>query len=238
MAEAWLEEYLRPGRRLVEVGSGVLSAIEPTARDSGYDGQARSYDRLIGNRPCSRDVALVRFARVTERIFHIATRADWEAARHSGSYTTSTLGRTLAEVGFIHAARRDQVAGVFAAFYRGVREPLVLLTIAPERLLDAEVRDEDVDGTAYPHVYGPINRGAVVDVRPLNRDGGTQSFGALFLQEMVARMGLALLVMVTGAVGLAIGSGTGSAVGPLSGAAAGLAIGGVAVAVFVKARRR
>jgi uncharacterized protein (DUF952 family) len=42
------------------------------------------------------------------RIFHIATLADWKQAAESGSYTTSTLGRTLAEEGFIHAARHDR----------------------------------------------------------------------------------------------------------------------------------
>ena len=31
------------------------------------------------------------------RIFHIAAAADWTAAQRSGTYTTSTLGRTLAE---------------------------------------------------------------------------------------------------------------------------------------------
>ena len=46
------------------------------------------------------------------RIFHIATVADWEAAQRSGSYTTSTLGRTLVEEGFIHASRADQWQGV------------------------------------------------------------------------------------------------------------------------------
>ena len=47
------------------------------------------------------------------RIFHIATAADWEHARRSGRYTTSTWGRTLDDVGFLHAAHRHQVAGVF-----------------------------------------------------------------------------------------------------------------------------
>ena len=50
------------------------------------------------------------------RIFHIATAVEWEAATRSGSYTTSTLGRTLAEEGFIHASHEDQwrqVMGIF-----------------------------------------------------------------------------------------------------------------------------
>ena len=53
-----------------------------------------------------------------ERIFHIATAADWRATLATGTYTTSTVGRSLAEEGFIHASRREQVQGVFDRYYR------------------------------------------------------------------------------------------------------------------------
>ena len=42
-------------------------------------------------------------ARVS-RIYHIAVRADWERALADGAYTRSTVDRTLAEEGFIHAS--------------------------------------------------------------------------------------------------------------------------------------
>lgn len=106
-----------------------------------------------------------------ERIFHIATAADWRRATETGTYTTSTIGRTLEEEGFIHASRRDQVQGVFDRYYRGAGEDLVLLTIDPARLAEAEVRVEAVGDDSYPHIYGPINRAAVVDVAPLDRRG-------------------------------------------------------------------
>ena len=96
-----------------------------------------------------------------ERIFHIATHEDWSRALRTGRYTTSTLGRTLGDEGFIHASRADQVAAVFDRWYRDVREPLVLLTVDPARL-DAEVRHERVGDEVYPHVYGPLTPAAVV----------------------------------------------------------------------------
>ena len=108
---------------------------------------------------------------MTERIFHIATRADWDETVRSGTYTTSTVGRTLADEGFIHASRREQVDGVFERYYRSLGQPLVLLTIDPARLTDAEVRVEPVGDDTYPHVYGPINRGAVIGAEPLDRNG-------------------------------------------------------------------
>ena len=134
-----------------------------------------------------------------ERIFHIATAADWRAALETGTYTTSTVGVTLEDEGFIHASRRDQVAGVFARYYRPLPEDLVLLTIDPARL-DSEVRVEPVGADTYPHVYGPINRRAVVDVAPLSRKGTTETVTSLWVKEMARRMGLALLVMVLVAV--------------------------------------
>jgi uncharacterized protein (DUF952 family) len=103
----------------------------------------------------------------TRPIYHLALLSDWEAARPAGEYAVSTRGRTLAEVGFIHASRADQWAGVRERFYADVTEPLVLLVIDPTRLA-AEVREEPVPGSeprrqeTFPHVYGPIEVGAVV----------------------------------------------------------------------------
>jgi uncharacterized protein (DUF952 family) len=109
-----------------------------------------------------------------DRIFHIATAADWKRTRETGTYTTSTVGRTLDQEGFIHASRRDQVQGVFDRYYAGLGEHLVLLTIDPTRLSEAEVRVEAVGDDAYPHVYGPVNRSAVIDVVPLSTTGDPQ----------------------------------------------------------------
>lgn len=101
-------------------------------------------------------------------IYHIATRGDWERARRAGEYTTSTVGKTLAEEGFIHASGPSQVNGVANTYYRGVRDELLVLVIDTERVR-AEVRYEDVPGAdaPFPHIYGPLNADAVIAVRPL-----------------------------------------------------------------------
>jgi uncharacterized protein (DUF952 family) len=130
-----------------------------------------------------------------ERIFHIATADDWRRALGTGTYTTSTVGVSLEEEGFIHASRRDQVQGVFDRYYRGLREDLVLLTIDTARLA-SEVRVEPVGSDTYPHVYGPIDKRAVVDVAPLSRTGAAESVTSLWIKGMARRMGLALVVML------------------------------------------
>ena len=100
-------------------------------------------------------------------IYHIATLADWERARADGEYTRSTVDKTLAEEGFIHASQASQVARTANRFYREVPGDLVLLVIDPA-LLRAEVRYEDVPGAElpFPHIYGPLNVDAVVAARP------------------------------------------------------------------------
>jgi len=99
-------------------------------------------------------------------IFHIARAEDWDEAGLGGQYTVSTLDRTLDEVGFIHAARPEQVGIVYDAFYAGKGLDLVLLTIDTDRL-DVPWSEDPVGDTTYPHVHGPLAVGAVVDVQPL-----------------------------------------------------------------------
>lgn len=108
------------------------------------------------------------------RIFHIATAADWERARLSGSYTTSTAGRTLEDEGFLHAAHRHQVAGVFTRYYRELGQPLVLLSIETD-LLEVPWREDQVGDQTFPHIYGPLSPEAVVAVQPLDGRGETQA---------------------------------------------------------------
>ena len=99
-------------------------------------------------------------------IYHIAARADWERALGDAEYAISTRGRTLAQQGFIHCSDARQVAGVANLVYRGVAD-LVLLVIDPERVR-SPIWYDDVPGepTPYPHIYGPLNTDAVVEVRP------------------------------------------------------------------------
>ena len=100
-------------------------------------------------------------------IYHIASASDWAAAQRSGTYATSTRGRTLEQEGFIHASRREQVAGVWNAFYADAVEPLVLLTIDTDQLTSPWQVDP-VGNDTFPHVYGPINATAVVHAEPLS----------------------------------------------------------------------
>jgi glutathione S-transferase len=100
-------------------------------------------------------------------IFHITTQTEWTRAQAQGAYHMSTKGRTVVEVGFVHCAFEEQVAGVANSFFRGVPH-LVVLRIAIDRL-NAEVRYENLEGgdELFPHIYGPLDLDAVVAILPL-----------------------------------------------------------------------
>ena len=79
----------------------------------------------------------------------------------------------LAEAGFLHAARHEQVRGVLDRFYGDVTEPLVVLEIETD-LLDVPWREDDVDGEMFPHIYGPLDargRGPVAPGAPASVRG-------------------------------------------------------------------
>jgi uncharacterized protein (DUF952 family) len=110
-------------------------------------------------------------------IYHLTPAAEWRSARAAGAYRVSTLGTTLDEVGFIHCSRAGQVAGVANRFYREQTD-LVLLTIDEQRVRP-EIRYEAAPGSAepFPHIHGPLNLDAVVEVVPFERGpDGTFTF--------------------------------------------------------------
>jgi uncharacterized protein (DUF952 family) len=165
------------------------------------------------------------------RIFHIATAADWAEARRRGGYTTSTLGRTLAEEGFIHASRADQWQGVRERYYAEVTEPLLLLVIDTERL-DVPVVEEAAPGSeeTFPHVYGPLDPAAVVQAVPLDVAlAGSASFSSIFLREMFRNAMLGLLLIVVLTVAVLVGRAVDDGWGPLVGLLVGLVVGVAAI---------
>ena len=97
------------------------------------------------------------------RIFHITTSSAWDEARAAGAYEPPSLERE----GFIHFSASDQVVGVANRAFRGQRD-LVLLCVASERLAGV-VRHEHAEdaGEDFPHLYGPLNLDAVVEVVPI-----------------------------------------------------------------------
>jgi NAD(P)-dependent dehydrogenase (short-subunit alcohol dehydrogenase family)/uncharacterized protein (DUF952 family) len=98
-------------------------------------------------------------------ILHIAPRTEWLRAIPAGEYRHESL----ASEGFIHCSMPEQLAWVAKTFFAGVSD-LVVLRIDSERLR-SPLRWETPPGMseAFPHIYGPLNPSAVLDVIPLEQ---------------------------------------------------------------------
>ena len=107
-------------------------------------------------------------------IFHITSRRAWDEAQERGNYRAESL----ATEGFIHCSTVSQVLPVAENFYKG-HHGLVLLVIEPA-LLSSDLKWEPPSGETppsgvpkgdmFPHIYGPINLDAVVNVVELEED--------------------------------------------------------------------
>ena len=96
-----------------------------------------------------------------DKICHICTANDWEAAQAAGFYHTASLETE----GFIHCSRSDQLLRVANLYFSGNTD-LCLLWIDPAKVTST-IRWEPVEGDTYPHIYGILNLDAVQKAVPL-----------------------------------------------------------------------
>lgn len=97
-------------------------------------------------------------------VYHIISHDDWKQAADAKEYAPVSL-RTD---GFIHCSTKIQTAKVANVFFKA-RQDLMLLQIDTQKL-NSELKYDSVDdGTfkdLFPHIYGPLNRNAVVKELP------------------------------------------------------------------------
>lgn len=108
---------------------------------------------------------------------HLTTKQAWEEAIKVGTYSLSTKGKTLEEVGFIHGSFADQVGEVAGFVFAGSTEELVLLYLEINKLASKgiEVRVEEAsNGKSYPHIYGAIPCDLVDQVSEAHMNGDGQ----------------------------------------------------------------
>lgn len=86
-------------------------------------------------------------------------RRLWAEAQQGGCYRAEDLEHE----GFIHLSTPSQVVQVADFLYRGTAD-LVLLCVLPEKLQTRLEYKAFGTPEPYPHLYGPLNLGAVVKV--------------------------------------------------------------------------
>ena len=104
---------------------------------------------------------------------HLVPEAYWLERDPATPYTPPRY----AEEGFVHCTDGDEaMIAVANRFYRDDPRPFLLLTLDLDRT-GSPWRFDDPSGI-YPHVYGPIDTGSVIDVRRMLR-GPTGRFESI-----------------------------------------------------------
>lgn len=98
-------------------------------------------------------------------IYHVISEAAWNEQLHSEFLVVPSLQTE----GFIHCCTKQQVEGVRARYFKG-QSGLLLLEI-DESKLESEVRfEKSTNDELFPHVYGPINKRAILSVTQLRAE--------------------------------------------------------------------
>jgi uncharacterized protein (DUF952 family) len=98
-------------------------------------------------------------------LYHLVTTVYYDSLDANLDCFPETFGQD----GFVHCtAEKGEMGKVANQFYKPGAGPYLYLYIDKARVR-APVRCEDEENK-YPHIFGPLNRDAVVAVRPARRD--------------------------------------------------------------------
>lgn len=96
---------------------------------------------------------------------HLIPAEVWDRSSNQSSYTPDAF----AADGFVHCTDGDDnLVAVGDRYYTGDPRPFLALTVAIDKLT-SPVRYDD-PGRIFPHIYGPVNRAAVIAKRSVIRD--------------------------------------------------------------------
>lgn len=92
-------------------------------------------------------------------IYHVVAADEWKKQESLPDYSAASL---ISE-GFIHLSTREQVSGVLNRYYRDVSN-LLLLHVDTDKLVHELRYEQATNNELFPHVYGPINKDAIVKI--------------------------------------------------------------------------
>jgi uncharacterized protein (DUF952 family) len=96
-------------------------------------------------------------------IYHIVLPEVWGKFKDEYDYEAESL-RTE---GFIHCSYRSQLDEVLERYYKDARKVLIL-HINPHLLISELIAEPSTNREIYPHIYGKINKSAIVKVEERN----------------------------------------------------------------------
>ena len=90
--------------------------------------------------------------------YHATTPEQWAKYANDDFYAAESLDTE----GFIHASFAEQVEKTLKIHFKGI-EKVWLLTIDSTLLTHELVVEASRDGELFPHIYGTINKSAIVE---------------------------------------------------------------------------
>ena len=99
-------------------------------------------------------------------IYVLVSEGDWERFQDKAEFTAPSL----ASQGFLHASQSMEQL-LWVANRRFLQEAKVLALCIDEVRVGPEIRYEDAgQPQPFPHIVGPLNTDAIVEVRELRRE--------------------------------------------------------------------
>jgi uncharacterized protein (DUF952 family) len=92
-------------------------------------------------------------------IYHIVLPRVWAQFEDKEFYEAESLQTE----GFIHCSFADQINLVLERYYKNAKTVLIL-TIESEKLKSKLVAEPSTNNEIYPHIYGEINRDAIIKI--------------------------------------------------------------------------
>jgi uncharacterized protein (DUF952 family) len=101
------------------------------------------------------------------KIFHLITERDWELAQESGQWRPESLDKE----GFIHCSVDEEQAMRVVARLYSERADLLALEVDTEKLHYPVISEPSRSGEIYPHIYGPLELSAIINILRVKADG-------------------------------------------------------------------
>jgi uncharacterized protein (DUF952 family) len=89
--------------------------------------------------------------------YHITTPEQWTKFKKDDFYASESLTTE----GFIHASFAEQVDKTLSIHFKNIPK-VYILTIESDLLTSELIIEPSRDGALFPHIYGPINKSAIV----------------------------------------------------------------------------
>ncbi|CAM5789681.1 DUF952 domain-containing protein [Brevibacillus borstelensis] len=102
-------------------------------------------------------------------IYCLVPKSYWETWEGKETY----LPRDYEQEGFIHATKSEELLGKVAnRVYKDFTDELYVLVIQEQKIASPVKYEQAKDGLLYPHIYGPLNKDAILEIREMKRTDG------------------------------------------------------------------